>query len=239
METIYFPACGFGFWYLLGKYEHIREIQSNYLLSGSSAGSLICMCSLVDCKEEPFMETILQMAAVVLPEYTNRTNFINVHIIVDMFIFQLVKRIDETTERTRQQLKRIRIQTTIFHPPCWFEKRQTTPTSISHLRDLCLASCYIPFVSNVNNRLTYLINGEHHIDGGFIDLYIPHMKTFCGISSYRGLRIPSRQNAIEMRNIAYNEPFIINRVIDSRVWICSPYLIIIFLYFIIYTHLKN
>ena len=25
MEKIYFPACGFGFWYLFGKYEHIRS----------------------------------------------------------------------------------------------------------------------------------------------------------------------------------------------------------------------
>ena len=212
MKTIYFPACGFGFWYLLGKYEHIREKQFDYILSGSSAGSLICLCSLVDCGDEPFFEIILRIALDTLSEYNSQTNFINMYIMIDIFISRLFVRIDEKNERTQQQLKRIRIQTTIFHPPFGFEKRQTTPTSLAHLRDLCLASCYIPFVANMNNCITYPINGEQHIDGAFADLYIPHIESFCAIS-FSGLRIPSRKTAIKMRNIAYNEPFIINHTL--------------------------
>jgi hypothetical protein len=232
METIYFPAGGFGFWYLFGKYEHIRKKQSEYILSGSSAGSLICLCSLIDCGDEPFFETILQIATDVLPEYYRRTYFINMYILIDIFISKLFARIDEKNERTQQQLKRIRIQTTVFHPPFWFEKRQTTPTSLAHLRDLCLASCYIPFVANINNCITYPIDGERHIDGVFVDFYIPHISSFC-VVSFRGLRIPSRQTAIEMRNIAYNEPFIVNHTLDEPVWIYNPF-ILFFLGFLVF-----
>ena len=163
METIYFPAGGFGFWYLLGKYEHIREKQSQYILSGSSAGSIICLCSLVDFGEHNFFEMIVKLALEVLGEYKQRTYYINMYLLVDLFISKLFSHIDETSEKTKEQLERLRIQTTVFHPPFWFEKRQTTPTSLAHLRELCLASCYIPLVANCGNRLTYIINGERPV----------------------------------------------------------------------------
>ena len=221
METIYFPACGFGFWYLFGKYEHIREKQSQYILSGSSAGSLICLCSLVEFGDGVNLsETIAKIGVAAGRECKRRTNM---YLLVDLFISKLFAHIDETSEKTKEQLERLHIQTTVFHPPFWFEKRQTTPTSLAHLRELCLASCYIPFVANYGNRLTYIINGERHIDGAFIDFYIPHLESFC-VVSYRGLRIPSIQNALAMRDIAYNEPFVINRTYDGRVWIVSPVL---------------
>ena len=227
METIYFPACGFGFWYLLGKYEHIREKQSQYILSGSSAGSLICLCSLVDFGEHNFAEMMLKLALESLVECRQRTYYINMYILLDIFIYKLFVYVDETNEKTKEQLARLRIQTTVFHPPFWFEKRQTIPTSLAHLKELCLASCYIPFVANCGNRLTYIINGERHIDGAFIDFYIPHLESFC-VVSYRGLRIPSIQNALAMRDIAYNEPFVINRTLDGRIWIISPVSIVLF-----------
>ncbi len=227
METIYFPAGGFGFWYLLGKYEHIRETQSQYILSGSSAGSIICLCSLVDFGEFDFVEMIAKLALETLVEYRQRTPFINMYILLDIFISKIFVYIDETNENTKEQLARLRIQTTVFHPPFWFEKRQTIPTSLAHLRELCLASCYIPFVANCGNQLTYIINGERHIDGAFIDFYIPHLESFC-VVSYRGLRIPSLRNALAMRDIAYNEPFVINRTLDGRIWIISPLSIVLF-----------
>lgn len=226
METIYFPAGGFGFWYLLGKYEHIRDTQSQYTLSGSSAGSLVCVCSLVDVGERTFIDLIICIAMEVLVEYRRRALFINMYTLVDMFISKLFTYVDETNEKTRQQLSRLRIQTTVFHPPFRLEKRQTIPTSLEHLRCLCLASCYIPFISNYGNRLAYIINGERHIDGAFIDFYLPHVESFC-VVSYRGLRMPSLQNAIAMRDIAYNEPFIVNRTYDGRVWIVSPLSIVL------------
>jgi hypothetical protein len=238
METIYFPAGGFGFWYLLGKYEHIREKQSQYILSGSSAGSLICLSSLVDFSKHNFAKMMLKVAIETLVEYRQRTYFVNLYIMLDIFICKLFVYIDETCEKTKEQLARLRIQTTVFHPPFWFEKRQTTPTSLAHLRELCLASCYIPFVANYGNRLTYIINGERHIDGAFIDFYIPHTVSFC-VVSYRGLRIPSIQNALAMRDIAYNEPFVINRTYDGRVWIVSPVLLCIIAIMIAMPRISN
>lgn len=193
---------GFGI-YSVNIREFVRNNRS--IFSGSSAGSLICLCSLVDFGERNFVEITVKLALESLIEYRKRTYYINMYILIDIFISKLFAHIDETSEKTKQQLERLRIQTTVFHPPFWFEKRQTTPTSLAHLRELCLASCYIPFVANYGNRLTYIINGERHIDGAFIDFYIPHTVSFCALS-YRGLRIPSIQNALAMRDIAYNEP---------------------------------
>jgi hypothetical protein len=226
LETIYFPACGFGFWYLLGKYEHIRKNQSDYILTGSSAGSLICLCSLVDFgDDENFAGKIIKVALETLDEYKNQTHLLNYYILQSIFISKMFKHINETSDKTQQQLKRIRIQTTQFHPPFWFEKRQTTPTSLAHLKELCLASCYIPFISNYDNRLTYLSNGEHHIDGSFIDMYIPNTESFI-VPHYNLFELPSEEKAQNMRDSAYNEPFSINRTSDGRVLIFSMSLLI-------------
>lgn len=73
-KTIYFPACGFGFWYLLGKYSHIHNETSNHILIGSSAGSLICFCSLID-RKYPLYETIEKCAMEVLDTYNKPTTF--------------------------------------------------------------------------------------------------------------------------------------------------------------------
>ena len=226
LETIYFPSGGFGFWYLLGKYEHIRKNQSKYILSGSSAGALICLCSLLDfgSDDENFAEKIIQIALDTLDEYTKLTNLLNYCILQAIFISKAFEYIDETSDKTQQQLKRIRIQTTLFRPPFWFEKRQTTPTSLAHLKELCLASCYIPMISNYENRPTYLINGEQHIDGGFIDMYIPHIESF-DVPRHNLFEMPSKEKALNMRDTAYNEPFSINRVSDGRVLIFSMSLI--------------
>jgi hypothetical protein len=228
METIYFPACGFGFWYLFGKYEHIRSKQSQYILSGSSAGSLICICSLVKMDDNVCLsEKIARLGIESALECSKTMRFVNLHIVVDIFISKLFAYIDESDEETFQQLKRLRIQTTVFHWPFWFEKRQTTPNSLAHLKELCLASCHIPFVIDYGKRLTYHINGERHIDGGFIDYYVPHISSF-NARSYNSLIIPSIHSALAIRDIAYHEPFIINRAYDGRVWIITPLSLILF-----------
>jgi hypothetical protein len=222
METIYFPACGFGFWYLFGKYEHIRSTQAKYILSGSSAGSLICICSLIESKDDMSLsEMVARLGIDSATECKAKTCLVNLHMIIDVFISKLFTHIDESNEETHRQLSRLRIQTTVFHWPFWFEKRQTTPTSLAHLKELCLASCHIPIAIDFGKRITYCINGERHIDGGFIDYYIPHVESF-NASSYNSLVIPSMCRALNIRDIAYNEPFLINRTYDSRVMIITP-----------------
>ena len=230
METIYFPACGFGFWFLLGKYERIRENQSQYILSGSSAGSLICLCSLVDFGNDvKFTENVIQVASDTLDECRKQSYFLNYYVLIDIFISKLFAYIDETSEKTKEQLTRLRIQTTKFHPPSWFEKCQTTLTSLAHLRELCLASSYLPLLSNYNNCLTFPLNGEQHIDGGIIDMYIPCTESF-NVKVYNILKLPSKQKVMEMRDTAYNEPFVItfvnNSVSDGRVSLFSMSLLI-------------
>ena len=53
MYNIYFPPCGFGFWYELGILNSNK--YDNYNLYGSSAGSLICLLSLLDKKKEIYI----------------------------------------------------------------------------------------------------------------------------------------------------------------------------------------
>ncbi len=68
---IYFPACGFGFWYLLGKYERMKHDKNSNNLIGSSGGSLICVCSLID-KKYPLYDTAMDCAKKVFDEYSNQ-----------------------------------------------------------------------------------------------------------------------------------------------------------------------
>jgi hypothetical protein len=176
METIYFPACGFGFWYLLGKYERIRENQSQYILSGSSAGSLICLCSLLDFgNDDNFTENVARVASDTLDECRKQSYFLNYHNMNNIFISKLIAYIGKDYQ---QQITRLRIQTTKFHPPSWFEK------------------CQIPYTVSFN------------------------------VPVYNILKLPSKQTVMEMRDTAYNEPFVINRVSDGRVLIYSMSLFI-------------
>ena len=73
------------------------------------------------------------------------------------------------------------------------------------------------------------LNGEQHIDGGIIDMYIPCTESF-NVKVYNILKLPSKQKVMEMRDTAYNEPFVItfvnNSVSDGRVSLFSMSLLI-------------
>lgn len=58
IKNIYFPPCGFGFWYLLGVLN--SQNYNDYNLYGSSAGSLICLVSLLN-KNDRNLNTILNL----------------------------------------------------------------------------------------------------------------------------------------------------------------------------------
>jgi hypothetical protein len=183
-QTLYFPPSGFGFWYYLGQYRQISNKSHNNECVGASSGALLCIITLFDNKDDLF-ETIKKIALEVLVEHNKQTYFLNLHILNTIFIDKLFLNID----LTKADLSKLRIVTTKISFQYWIvpvlQKRETVPTSLEQLREVTLASTYVPFISNHNYKPYYTINDEHFIDGGIIDYYIPsaYFSVKPGISS--------------------------------------------------------
>jgi predicted patatin/cPLA2 family phospholipase len=205
VNTIYFPACGFGFWYLLGKYNHIYNDKSNHMLIGSSAGSLICFCSLLD-RKYPLYETVEKCALDVLEIYNKTQCCINLYTIVWLFVNKLRLYIDET--QIEERLKRIQIQITEVQMYGYkYTRRRITPESINHLCELCIASCYIPFLSRHTNCLYYTIDGRRYIDGAFSDIILPIGYPTFQTLGYAGVMIPDTKKIRKMYDRGLSEQF--------------------------------
>ena len=210
MNTYYFPACGFGFWYLLGKYQQIDRTKNDIYI-GSSAGSLVFVCSLIDRKHNLF-ETLVDCAHSALRQ---TTNVFNLHTLVSHFLDNIELLIDR--DNLESKLSRIRIQVTEISGFA-VRKHQIQPTSLNHLKQLCLASCYIPIVSNYNYRLRYAIDGMNCVDGFIADLYSPNVFQTFNVYPYRGLIIPSKERVAEMYLTGLNES-----TTEKVFWIIHPY----------------
>ncbi len=215
MKTYYFPAGGFGFWYLLGKYKQLeKSIDDVYI--GSSAGSLICVCSLIDKKYNLF-ETVLKCAMKTLKKCKQKTQTINLYFVTSIFLDKLEAFVDKNTLAVN--LTRIKIQVTEingFH----IKKHQIQPKSWEHLKRLCVASCYIPLICNWDWKLYYEIDGLSCIDGFFADLYYPNLFHTFDVSSHCGLTMPSAEKATEMYLTGLNES---NK--EEICWMINPYYI--------------
>ncbi len=173
VQTLYFPPSGFGFWYYLGQYSQISTMDYNECV-GASSGSLLCICTLLDKeKKSDLFEFVKSLALNSLTEYREQTSFVNLYILNDIFIDQLFKQIDWTTV----DLSKLKIITTQLQFKYWavpvISKRETVPETKEELKELTLASAYIPFISNYQYKPYYTIENEHFIDGGIIDWYIP------------------------------------------------------------------
>jgi hypothetical protein len=216
MGVYYFPACGFGFWYLLGKYQQLKKSEDDIYI-GSSAGSLICVCSLIDTKYK-FFETIVDYAFESLYEYKRTTYTINLYTLVSIFLDNLEAFIDR--EKLMFNLTRLRIQITEINDFC-VKKHQIQPQSWSHLKQLCIASCYIPLLSNYNYGLRYTVDGINCVDGFIADLYYPNLFRTFDVCNYRGLSIPSRERLTKMYLTGLNES---NK--EEFCWMIHPFYII-------------
>lgn len=194
-QIYYFPPCGFGFWYLLGRYETIKT-DENVILVGASAGSLICVCSLLT--KEDLIINVLKCAEETRKEYKT----INLYLIITIFIDKLFNHIDRTNLETN--LNKIRIQTTELTGWRSIVKHQIKPKTLSHLRELVLASCYIPILSNYNNLLYFNVDGKKMCDGIFVDFYVKNVFTTFDVTNYTNaidlIIIPSNTKIIKMYN---------------------------------------
>ena len=215
-QIYYFPPCGFGFWYLLGIYEVIKN-QKNSILIGASAGSLICVCSLL--KKEDLINNVIKCANETKEEYINnkKTYFYNFYNITYLFIDKLFKYIDR--ENLEYNLKKIRIQTTEVSGLTYIVKHQIEAKTLEHLRELVLASCYIPLLSNYNNLLYYIVDGKKMCDGIIVDLYIKNMYTTFDVSKYKSLSylliIPSNTTIMNMYNNGVNDGLLYKKQLNN------------------------
>jgi predicted patatin/cPLA2 family phospholipase len=229
-KTIYFPACGFGFWYLLGKYTHIHNDPTVRTLIGSSAGSLICFCSLLD-RKYPLYETVEQCAVEVLDTYKRTHCIFNLYTISWLFVHKLRAYIDETM--VEERLKRIQIQMTEVHIHGYkYSRRRITPISVEQLCELCLASCYIPLMSRHTNCLYYMIDGRRYIDGAFSDAVLPIGYPTVHTMKYAAVVIPDKTKIKKMYDDGVAELF--KPTDDStftilHLWILFPNIVILFI----------
>ncbi len=173
VQTLYFPPSGFDFWYYLGQYERLSSIPYNECV-GASSGSLLCICTLLDKDNKLDMfDFVKTLALNTLAEYTQQTKIVNLYIMNDIFIEQLFQHIDWTTA----DLSKLKIITTQVSFKYWIvpviSKRETVPKTKEQLRDLTLATTYIPFISSYHFKPYYTIGNEHFIDGGILDWYTP------------------------------------------------------------------
>jgi len=199
MGTYYFPACGFGFWYLLGKWQAMSKTDTDVYI-GSSAGSLVCVCSLISHPQ--LFDVVIGSALETFSRYKRATRGLNLHTLVSLFLDELERHIDAT--RVQKHLAQIRIQLTEIKG-FTMRRHQIQPTSWHHLRELCMASCYIPIISNCNYRLCYIVDGMACIDGAFADLYAPNRWQTFDVSPHRGLSFPSLKQATRMYLIGLYE----------------------------------
>jgi len=217
MVVYYFPACGFGFWYLLGKYQQLEK-NANDIYIGSSGGSLICICSLIDDKYELF-ETVVGCATETMMQYQRRAYLFNIYLIVSIFIDQMEEFINK--DCLDLKLSKLRIQVTEI-TGFSIRKHQIQPKSWAHLKHLCIASCYIPIISNYKCGLRYSVDGINCVDGFLADLYKPNLFHTFDVSAYRGLIIPSRERVTKMYLTGLNHS---NK--EEYCWIIHPYYIVL------------
>ncbi len=172
-HKLYFPPSGFGFWYYLGQYSKISSMDYNECI-GASSGSLLCICTLLDKeKKADLFEFVSSLSLNTLTEYKKQTSVVNFYILNDIFIDKLFEKIDwSTVDLSKLKIITTHVQFKYLTVPV-LSKRETIPQTKEELKELTLASTYIPFISNYQYKLYYTIDNEQFIDGGIIDWYMP------------------------------------------------------------------
>ena len=170
IKKYYFPPCGFGFWYQLGVLESIKD--SEYKLYGSSAGSLICLVSLLDSDEKV---NYLLNKALMIKQLINKRGIIqifNIYNYVSEFTNLLIKKLKEdNSEKINKKLKNIYIRVseikfTKNNIP-YLESKFINPTDLDELKELIISSCYIPLFSYHESLFYYKYEEKYYIDGYF------------------------------------------------------------------------
>ena len=212
-RTIYFPACGFGFWYLLGVYMRMERqhtaIHRKHIIRGSSAGTMICLVSCLKDEYRSF-DWIMNVSQQIRDKYTRIGSLPNLRVIAGEFANHLIRAADpEKLEYCfDNQCLEIQISRITW---CGLKPEIISPTSIEELMELVAISCTIPLISrNLNpcdpndDFQLCCVRRKHdtaswccaaaYVDGGFAeycgamapaDLVVPVM--------YRSIIVPSTE----------------------------------------------
>jgi hypothetical protein len=198
MKTIYFPPCGYAFWYVFGKFKSFENIKE-YDLIGSSSSSIICLISLLKPEHQTY-ELIMEIAEKVQSNITFPFNLNN--LFIECFD-GLLEYID--VENLEENLKRIKIQVTRIKSWAYIiptlEREVLSPKNLSEFREMGIAASYIPFISRIYPLFfCYSINGKYYIDGGFYDVLYGKFRydiTF-ETRKYSSMTAPSKSRCYEM-----------------------------------------
>ena len=167
IKKYYFPPVGFGFWFQFGVLNSFKD--NNYFIYGSSGGSVICLLSILKSQDRYFKDILNIFNKI---RYKYKYN-INLYYFINDFIkqiFIIIQTYDE--EYISNKLKTIFIEVSQIH--CYYNipfkitSSFIQPTNLLHLRQLIIASCYVPFFTIYNyNPLFYTINKKKYFDGFF------------------------------------------------------------------------
>lgn len=213
-RTVYFPACGFGFWYLLGVYMRMvrdippqSHIHQHYIIRGSSAGSMMC---LVSCLKDQYLsfDWIANTAEKIRNKYTKTGRIPNLRIIVKEFIGHLVRAADPEKLKYCFDNRCLEIQISRV-TCCGLVPEIVSPIFIEEFMELMEISCTIPLMSRNlnpfgnfqiccarrrhNNSASWCCSASY-VDGGFVEYCAsPEPADMIVSIKYRTIIIPSRE----------------------------------------------
>lgn len=208
MTKLYFPGGGFGFWYLLGVYMKLRDTEpnfKNYQLIGCSAGSLICLVSLL--KKEyinfNFCVSLYEEAR------NHQKGIINTYVLINSLFNLTVDYIDY--ENLSLNLSNLYIHTTEITffwgcLPC-VKKNIEQAVNLEYFRQLCLSSCQLPFFGRSTDHCCFInLNNKLLFDGMFSETQLEEQEydQKLDASSHLSLNFPSIIQIEEMYTLGYN-----------------------------------
>ena len=191
-KKYYFPPVGFGFWFQLGVLNSIKD--ENYLIYGSSAGSITCLMNILK-PEDRNLENILSISNKIRKKYKYNINFFN--FINDFIkqIYTIIQTYDDTY--ISNKLKTTYIEVSEIHTYYSIPYKVTScfiqPNDLSHLQNLIIASCFIPLLTIYKyNPFFYTIDDKKYFDGFFGSL--SNHKDLIKINSYKYSTLIPRNN---------------------------------------------
>jgi hypothetical protein len=165
VKKYYFPPIGFGFWFQLGVLNSIKN--NNYIIYGSSAGSIICLMNILK-PEDRKLENILYICNKIRKKYKYNINLY--HFINDFIkqIYIIIQYYDDTY--ISNKLKITNIEVSQIHTYCFIPYKISSvfiqPKNLLHLQKLIIASCFVPILTIYKyNPFFYTINNKIYIDG--------------------------------------------------------------------------
>jgi len=167
IKKYYFPPVGFGFWFQLGVLNSIKD--DNYIIYGSSAGSITCLMNVLKPEDRNIHDIIL-ISNKIRHKYKYNINlfyFINDFI---KQIYTIIQTYDDSYISNKLKTTYIEISQihTYYSIPYKITSSFIQPNDLSHLQKLIIASCFVPFLTIHNyNPFFYTIDNKIYFDGFF------------------------------------------------------------------------